>query len=167
VFSVNIGLRYYSENKSGDIESGSYIEAPYSFLFNKCITTEHDTIDFTKLKSRFVLLVVFSEQDCPSCLEEIRSINFLYNSLHNIGKINFIGFIIGKETDPYFLKKALNIKFPIVHFPKFPKQYLPDIKTPYKTIIDLSSQRIIFIDRLNQSPTEQARFVNIIKAMLS
>lgn len=114
-------------------------------------------MDVRSVPADYLVGVVISPNDCPSCLREIITVNRFYDNYKDSLNVFLLGIFTGGFSDPLYMKKMLNIQFPVVMIENLPAN-LMHVETPFKFIVDKAESKILYLEKMNITEKDHLRF---------
>lgn len=133
---------------------------PIEALMSKPMRTSNgDSITLSSLNSRYVVLFVFTQMDCPPCLSELATLGQIGEARDDTKVYGLMSY--ANDDEARQTQKNFGFSFPLLQDPEgkiLTSLHLP--KTPWKIVVSVATKQVVYEDPPSMTKEEREAFIN-------
>jgi peroxiredoxin len=138
---------------------GASDAAVHDLLTRPLRTTDGEVVYLSGVPARFLVLFVFTPGDCVACLEELTELNRVAGNQGHFSVYGLMSYASPDEMEQ--TRQNFKISFPLLQDPRGDfLQPLKLPKTPWKIVVNLDTDQIVYEDMPSFTPAEREAFIS-------
>jgi peroxiredoxin len=144
--------------------SGADASAVRALLSRPIPTSSGDRLTLSNLHTQFLVLMVFTPQDCAACLSELSSLDKISGQRQDVSVVGLMSYASPDEARQ--TQRNFSVSFPLLDDPDGKiYQTLHLFRTPWKVVVDVPHRRIVYQDPPDVTQAETQAFLDRISEL--